>query len=70
MQTLEYNKQTNKITLNTYTDDKFLESEIDITDQVTTLVLEKLYDDYDMDEGDELLITKNKSLKEYTKIKI
>jgi len=70
MQTLEYNKQTHKITLNTYTDDKFLESEIDITDQVTTLVLEKLYDNYDMDEGDELLITKKKSLKEHTKIKI
>lgn len=55
MQTLEYNKQTHKITLNTYTEDEFLESEVDITDQVTTLVLEKLYDDYDMDEGDEFV---------------
>jgi len=70
MQTLEYNKQTHKITLNTYTDDEFLESEVDITDQVTTLVLEKLYDDYDMDEGDELLIRKNKSLSDHTKIKL
>jgi len=70
MQTLEYNKQTGKITLNTYTDDEFLESEVDITDQVTTLVLEKLYDDYDMDEGDELLVTKQKTLKEHTKIKL
>lgn len=70
MQTLEYNKQTGKITLNTYTDDEFLESEIDITDQVSTLVLEKLYDDYNMDDGDELLVTKQKSLKEHTKIKL
>jgi hypothetical protein len=70
MQTLEYNKQTHKITLNTYTDDEFLESEVDITDQVTTLVLEKLYDDYDMDEGDELLVTKKKTLKNHTKIKL
>jgi hypothetical protein len=70
MQTLEYNKQTGKITLNIYTEDEFLESEVDITDQVTTLVLEKLYDDYDMDEGDELLVTKQKSLKEHTKIKL
>lgn len=70
MQTLEYNKQTHKITLNTYTDDEFLESEVDITDQVTTLVLEKLYDDYDMDEGDELLVTKKKTLSDHTKIKL
>lgn len=70
MQTLEYNKQTGKITLNTYTEDEFLESEVNVTDQVTTLVLEKLYDDYDMDEGDELLIRKKKSLKEHTKIKL
>jgi hypothetical protein len=70
MQTLEYNKQTHKITLNTYTEDEFLESEVDITDQVTTLVLEKLYDDYDMDEGDELLVTKKKTLKNHTKIKL
>jgi len=69
-QTLEYNKQTSKITLCTYTEDEFLESEIDITDNITTLVLEKLYDDYNMDDGDELLITKNKSLKEHTKIKL
>ena len=70
IQTLEYNKQTGKITLNTYTEDEFLESEIDITDQVSTLVLEKLYDDYNMDDGDELLVTKQKSLKEHTKIKL
>ena len=66
-QTLEYNKQTGKITLNTYTQDEFLESEMDITEQVTALVLDKLYDDYNLDDGDELLITKatnkNKNLK-------
>lgn len=70
MQTLEYNKETKKITLNIYTEDKFLESEVDITDQVSTLVLEKLYDDYDMNEGDELIIRKKKSLKKHTKIKL
>jgi hypothetical protein len=69
-QTLEYNKQTGKITLNTYTDDEFLERELDITEQVTALVLDKLYDEYGLDEGDELLITKKKSLKEHTKIKL
>lgn len=50
-QTLEYNKQTQKITLNTYTDDAFLVSETDITDKVIALALEKLYHDYDIDEG-------------------
>ncbi|AXX91139.1 hypothetical protein CPU12_13495 [Malaciobacter molluscorum LMG 25693] len=68
--TIEYNKQTHKITLCTYTEDEFLESEIDITEQVSTLVLEKIYDDYDLDDGDELLITKKKSLKNHTKIKL
>ena len=57
-QTLEYNKQTGKITLNTYTQDEFLVSEMDITEQVTALVLDKLYDDYNLDDGDELLIKK------------
>jgi hypothetical protein len=70
MQTLEYNKQTGKITLNTYTQDEFLESEIDITEQVSTLVLEKLYDEYGLDEGDELLITKKKSLGSHERFKL
>jgi hypothetical protein len=70
MQTLEYNKQTGKITLNTYTQDEFLESEIDITEQVSTLVLEKLYDEYGLDEGDELLITKKKSLVSHERFKL
>lgn len=65
-QTLEYNKQTGKITLNTYTDDEFLETELDVTEQVTALVLDKLYDEYGLDEGDELLITKKKPIKTNT----
>ena len=66
-QTLEYNKDKGTINLCTYSNDGFLESELDITDKVTTLVLDKLYDDYNLDDGDELLITKasnkNKNLK-------
>ena len=58
MQTLEYNKDKGTISLRTYSDAGFLESELDITDKVTTLVLDKLYDDYNLDDGDELLITK------------
>ena len=57
-QTLEYNKDKGTINLCTYSNDGFLESELDITDKVTTLVLDKLYDDYNLDDGDELLITK------------
>ena len=62
MQTLEYNKTTKQITLNSYTDG-FLESSIDITDKAMILVLEKLYDEYDLDTGDELCITKKEDLK-------
>ena len=51
-------KDKGTISLCTYSDDGFLESELDITDKVTTLVLDKLYDDYNLDDGDELLITK------------
>lgn len=65
MQTLEYNKQTNKITLNTYSDDDFLIQEIDITEKAISLVLDKLYDDYNLDDGDELLITKKTSIDNY-----
>jgi len=42
MQTIEYNKTTKQITLNSYTDG-FLGSSIDITNKVMTLALEKLY---------------------------
>lgn len=69
-QTLEYNKQTGKITLNTYTQDEFLKSELDITEQVITLVLDKFYDEYGLEDGDELLITKNKSLERCTKFQM
>ena len=62
MQTLEYNKSTKQITLNSYSDG-FLESSIDITDKVMTLALEKLYDEYDLDLGDELCIIKRGELK-------
>ena len=67
-QTLEYNKNKGTISLCTYSDDGFLKSELDITDKVTTLVLDKLYDDYNLDDGDELLITKatNKKKKSNT----
>ena len=67
--TLEYNKETTKITLNTY-DDGFFLSETDITDAVLTLALEKLYDDYGLEQGDELHITKKKSLGNITKIEL
>jgi hypothetical protein len=67
--TLEYNKQTTKITLNTY-DEGFLLSETDITEAVLTLALEKLYDDYGLEQGDELHITKKKSLGNVTKIEL
>ncbi len=67
--TLEYNKETTKITLNTY-DDGFFLSETDITDAVLTLALEKLYDDYGLEQGDELHITKKKRLGNVTKIEL
>ncbi|RXJ98464.1 hypothetical protein CRV02_13305 [Arcobacter sp. CECT 8989] len=60
-QTLEYNKGKGTISLCTYTEDGFLDSEINITDEAVNLVLDKLYDDYNLDEGDELLIVKDKS---------
>jgi len=68
-QTLEYNKQTAKITLNTY-DDGFLLSETDITAQILTLALEKLYDDYGLELGDELVIKKKDGLSEVTKFEV
>jgi hypothetical protein len=61
MQTLEYNKDKGTISLCTYTEDGFLDSEINITNEAVNLVLDKLYDDYNLDEGDELLIVKDKS---------
>lgn len=67
-QTLEYNKDKGTISLCTYSNDGFLENELDITDKVTTLVLDKLYDDYNLDDGDELLITKATNKKKNLKI--
>jgi len=67
--TLEYNKETTKIMLNTY-DDGFFLSETDITEAVLTLALEKLYDDYGLEQGDELHITKKKSLGNVMKIEL
>lgn len=68
-QTLEYNKQTGQITLNEY-DEGFLDSSTDITTAVMTLALEKLYDDYGLDEGNEVVITKKKSLEKVTKFQV
>ncbi len=68
-QTLEYNKETNQIIICEY-DDGFLVSSSDITTAVMTLALEKLYDDYDLDIGDEVVITKKKSLEKVTKFQI
>lgn len=70
MQTLEYNKLTGTITLCTYTEDCFLENQIDITEKAISLVLEKLYNDYNLADGDELLITKNKSFGDTIKFEV
>ena len=67
--TLEYNKESARISLCVY-DDGFFLSETDITDAVLTLALEKLYDDYGLEQGDELHITKKKSLGNVTKIEL
>lgn len=68
-QTLEYNKGTSQITSCEY-DDGFLVSSNDITTAVMTLALEKLYDDYGLDIGDEVVITKKKSLEKITKFQV
>ena len=67
-QTLEYNRDKGTISLCTYSNDGFLESELNITDEVITLVLDKLYDDYNLDDGDELLIKKATKKKKKSKI--
>ncbi|MGE4420521.1 MAG: hypothetical protein AB7D38_11935 [Sulfurimonas sp.] len=68
-QTLEYNKETGQITICEY-DEGFLVSSNNITTAVMTLALEKLYDDYDLDIGDEVVITKKKSLEKVTKLQV
>ena len=68
-QTLEYNKTTGQITICEY-DNGFLDSSNNVTSAVMTLALEKLYDDYSLDTGDEVVITKKKSLDKITKFEI
>jgi len=67
--TLEYSKETGQIVLNEY-NEGFLESSNNITDAVMTLALEKLYDDYNLDIRDEVVITKIKSLNKITKFEV
>ena len=69
MQTLEYNKEIGQIALNEY-NEGFLDSSNDVTDAVMTLALEKLYDDYNLDIGDEVVITKKKSFDKITKFEV
>lgn len=66
---IEYDKSTHQITLCTY-EEGFLLSQIDITEPAVSLVLEKLYDDYGLEDGDELHIKKKKSLSSVTKIEL
>lgn len=66
---IEYDKSTHQITLCTY-EEGFLLSQIDITDPVVSLALEKLYDDNGLEDGDELHIKKKKSLNSVTKIEL
>ena len=66
-QTLEYNKDKGTISLCTYSNDSFLEIELGI---YYSLILNKLYDDYNLDDGDELLITKASKKKKNPKIKL
>ena len=68
-QTLEYNKETGQITSCEY-DDGFLVSSLDVTTAVMTLALEKLYDDYGLNIGDEVVVTKKKGLEKVTKFKV
>lgn len=67
--TIEYNKEVSRISLCNYEDD-FLLSDINITEAVLTLALEKLYDDYGLEDDDELHIKKKKSLNSVTKIEL
>jgi len=68
-QTIEYNKETGQITLCEY-DDGFLDNSKNITNIVMTLALEKMYDDYSLEDGDEVVITKKKTLDKVTKFEL
>jgi len=61
--TLEYNPQNSTITLNSYTDDEFLIESINITEECVKLALEKLMNDYNLEEGGELVIRRDSDLK-------
>jgi hypothetical protein len=68
MQLLEYNDKDGTITLNTYTEDGFLTASLDITNEAVTLVIEKLYDDYNLENTGDLVIRKNKPNKKVFKL--
>ena len=51
-------------------DDGFLDSSSDVTDVVMTLAPKKLYNDYGLKLGDEVVITKKKSLEKITKFEV
>lgn len=70
IKTLEYNDKDGSIKLNSYTDDGFLESSLDITDEAVSLVIEKLYDFYNLDADGELVIRKKVPQKKISKIKL
>jgi len=68
-QTLEYNKETGQISICEY-DEGFLDNSTDVTSAVMALALEKIYDDYGLGDGDEVVITKKKSLEKVTKFEV
>jgi hypothetical protein len=70
MQTLEYNDKDGSIRLNSYTDDGFLEGSLDITDEAVSLVIEKLYDLYNLDADGELVIRKKAPEKKISKVRL
>lgn len=69
IQTLEYNSKLVKLLWSEY-NDVILDNEIAVTSAVLTLAMEKIYNDNNLDERDEVLITKRKSLGTFTKIKL
>ncbi|WP_424565574.1 hypothetical protein [Sulfurimonas sp.] len=48
----------------------YLDSSHDVASTVMTLALEKLYNDYGLEQGDEVVITKKKSLEKVSKMKL
>jgi hypothetical protein len=68
-QTLEYNKETSQITSCEY-DDGFFVSSYDVTIATMTLALEELYDSYNLDISDEVVIMKKKSLEKVVKFQV